>query len=72
MSTCDPDIDAMKCLFCRMPTPHRFDPSCGLPGFKEGLAVAGLMGGVTFVLEEVLLFTVLVFVKHRLPPRWQT
>lgn len=40
-------------------------------GVQAGLVAAGLLGGVTFVAEEVLLFFVLVFVKHRLPPPWQ-
>ena len=73
----------MKCLFCRMSTAHRF---LGLPvcdicrdqtydflwasGVQGLLVAAGLLGGLTFVLEEVLLFTVLVVVKHRIPPPW--
>ena len=29
------------------------------------------LGGAFFVVEEVLLFVALVFVKHRIPPPWQ-
>jgi hypothetical protein len=67
-----------------MPTPHRFLrlPLCAIcrdqlydflwaSGVQGGLVLAGLLGGLTFVLEEVLLFAVLVVVKHRLPPPWQ-
>lgn len=69
-----------RCLFCRMRNPHRFLglPVCGIcrdqlydflwvSGVQGLLVSAGVLGGVTFVLEEVLLFSVLVLVKHRLP-----
>jgi hypothetical protein len=84
MSSGSADVDTWKCLFCRMPTQHRFlgMPLCAIcrdqmydflwaSGVQAGLVAAGLLGGVTFVAEEVLLFFVLVFVKHRLPPPWQ-
>jgi hypothetical protein len=29
------------------------------------------LGALFFIVEEILLFTVLVFVKHRFPPPWQ-
>ena len=73
-----------RCLFCRMPDPHRFLglPVCAIcrdqtydflwASAVQGLLVlTGVLGGLTFVLEEVLLFTVLVLVKHRLPAPWE-
>jgi len=29
------------------------------------------LGGLVFLVEEILLFAVLVFVKHRIPPPWE-
>lgn len=37
-------------------------------GVQGLLVLVGLLGAWTFVLEEVLLFAVLVFVKHRVTP----
>jgi hypothetical protein len=54
------------CAICRDQTYDFFWAS----GIQAILVAAGLLGGVTFVLEEVLLFGVLVFVKHRIPPPW--
>ena len=63
-----------------MRNPHRFLalPVCDIcrdqlydflwASAVQGVLVAtGTLGGATFVLEEVLLFGVLVVVKHRLP-----
>jgi hypothetical protein len=36
-------------------------------GIQGSLVAAGFIGGLQFVVEEVLLFAVLVLVKHRLP-----
>lgn len=33
--------------------------------------LSGGIDGYTFVIEEVLLFIVLVIVKHRIPPPWE-
>jgi hypothetical protein len=71
------------CLFCRMPTLLRF---LGLPmcpicrdqswdflwasGVQGLLVAVGVIGGLTFLAEEVALFAVLVLIHHRLPPRW--
>lgn len=75
--------DARRCLFCRMPSVIRFFllPMCGIcrdqaydflwaSGVQGLLVVAGLLSGTTFLIEEVLLFTVLVVVKHRIQPPW--
>jgi hypothetical protein len=29
------------------------------------------LGGMVFLVQEILLFLVLIVVKHRLPPPWQ-
>jgi hypothetical protein len=39
-------------------------------GVQALLVATGVLGGVTFLIEEVLLFAVLVFVKHRVPAPW--
>ena len=36
-------------------------------GIQGSLAVVGVISGLQFAVEEVLLFGVLVVVKHRLP-----
>ncbi len=72
-----------KCLFCRMQTTYRFLrlPLCAIcrdqmydfgwaSGVQGILVLGGFLSGLTFLLEEVLLFTVLVFVKHRIPAPW--
>ena len=69
-----------RCLFCRMQTGVRLFgiPVCSICQDQvqdflwvtalQGLLVAtGLISGIQFVIEEVLLFTALVIVKHRLP-----
>ncbi len=35
------------------------------------VAFAFGLGGLFFLVEEILLFAVLVFVKHRIPPPWE-
>lgn len=37
---------------------------------QGALVVFGVIGGLTFVLEEVLPFVVLVIVMHRIRPPW--
>lgn len=69
-----------RCLFCRMHTGVRLFriPLCGIcrdqvqdfvwvSGIQGALAAAGFISGVQFAAEEMLLFAVLVVVKHRLP-----
>ena len=83
MSQDHPAPAIRRCVFCRMPTPIRFLrlPMCGIcrdqaydflwaSGVQASLVVFGLISGVTFLLEEVLLFAVLVIVKHRVHPPW--
>jgi len=36
-----------------------------------GMLSFGVISGLMFVVEEVLLFVVLVIVKHRLPAPWE-
>ncbi len=69
-----------RCLFCRMHTGVRLlrIPLCHIcrdqlqdfvwaSAIQGSLAAVGLLSGVQFLVEEVLLFGVLVLVKHRLP-----
>jgi hypothetical protein len=69
-----------RCLFCRMHTGVRLIrvPLCSIcrdqlqdfvwaSGIQGALVAVGLIGGLQFVVEELLLFGVLVLVKHRLP-----
>lgn len=73
-----------KCLFCRMNTTYRFlrlrvCAICRdqLYDFLWVSVVQGVvslvfaLGPLFFLVEEVLLFGVLIFVKHRFPPAWQ-
>ena len=68
------------CLFCRMRTGIRLFriPVCGIcrdqlqdfvwVSLIQGLLVAaGFISGLQFAVEEVLLFGILVLVKHRVP-----
>ena len=78
------DNPIARCPFCRMPTELRFVgiPACAIcrdqlydfawaSAVQAGVTLAFGLGGVFFVVEEVLLFVALVFVKHRIPPPWQ-
>jgi hypothetical protein len=73
-------VQPWHCLFCRMPTGVRLlgIPLCGIcrdqmqdfiwaSGIQGGLVAIGVLGGLQFLGEEVLLFGVLVLIKHRLP-----
>ena len=73
-----------RCVFCRMPTAYRYLKLrvCAIcrdqlhdfmwaSAVQGTLVLAGVLGGLTFVIEEVLLFVVLVLVKHRLPAPWE-
>ena len=73
-----------RCPFCRMTTELRFArmPICAIcrdqlydfawvSVVQAVVAVAFSLGGLFFLVEEVLLFAVLVFVKHRIPPPWE-
>ncbi len=73
-----------KCLFCRMNTTIRFLrlDVCAIcrdqlydflwvSGVQAFVAVAFDLGGLVFLVQEILLFLVLIIVKHRLPPPWQ-
>ncbi len=68
------------CRFCRMRTGVRLFriPVCHIcrdqvqdfvwvSGIQGALVGAGFISGLQFAVEEVLLFSVLIFVKHRLP-----
>ena len=69
-----------RCLFCRMQTGVRLFriPVCPIcrdqvqdfvwvSGIQGSLVAVGLISSLQFAVEEVLLFGVLVLVKHRLP-----
>ena len=69
-----------RCLFCRMHTGVRLFgiPVCGIcrdqvqdfvwvSAAQGTLVAAGFLSGLQFLTEEILLFAVLVLVKHRLP-----
>ncbi len=73
-----------RCFVCRMSTTLRFlrlnvceicrdqiyDFLWG-SGVQALVTLAFNLGGMVFLVQEVLLFSVLVVVKHRLPPPWQ-
>ncbi len=76
--------DHTKCPFCRMPSMSRFlrIPVCAIcrdqlydflwaSAVQAVVVVAFQLGGFVFVVEEVLLFSVLVLVKHRVTPPWE-
>lgn len=69
-----------RCLFCRMRTGVSLFriPVCGIcrdqvqdfvwvSAIQASLVMVGFIGGLQFAVEEVLLFGILVLVKHRLP-----
>ncbi len=73
-----------KCLFCHMSTTLRFlrlnvceicrDQVCDflwVSAVQALVVVVFALGPLFFVVEEVLLFGVLIFVKHKFPPPWQ-
>ncbi len=73
-----------RCPFCRMPTELRFAriPACAIcrdqlydfmwvSAVQAFVAVALGLGVLFFLIEEILLFAVLVFVRHRIPPPWE-
>lgn len=77
-------LEATRCVFCRMPTPDRFlrlpmCPICRDQSYDFLLVsgvqvlmvpIVGLSGG-QFMIQELLMFVVLIFVKHRITPPWQ-
>lgn len=78
--TQDTQLRPWRCLFCRMQTGVRlFRMSvCSIcqdqvqdflwvSVLQGALVATGFITGLQFVVEEVLLFAVLVIVKHRLP-----
>ena len=80
----DAPDSALRCRFCRMSTTIRFLrlPMCSIcrdqfydflwaSGVQAVVALAFRLGGLVFLVEEVLLFSVLVLVKHRIPSPWE-
>ena len=74
---------ATHCVFCRMSTPDRFlgllmcticrDPSYDfllVSGVQVLMAPIIGISGRQFMAQEVLMFVVLIFVKHRITPPW--
>jgi hypothetical protein len=73
-----------RCVFCRMPTPDRFlhVPMCPICRDQsyDFLLVSGVqvlmapivgISGLQFLSQELLMFFVLIFVKHRITPPWE-
>lgn len=73
-----------KCPFCRMQAEGRLlrIPVCRIcrdqlydffwaSGVQAAVTLAFQLGGLVFLVEEVLLFSVLVLVKHRITPPWE-
>lgn len=73
-----------KCPFCRMQADGRFLrlPVCHIcrdqlydflwaSGVQASVTLWFDLGGVVFLVEEILLFAVLVLVKHRITPPWE-
>ena len=76
-----PDEPTAKCPFCRMQTKRRLFrlPICSIcldqsndfvwvSAVQLVLLATGIISGWFFVAEELLLFFVLIAIKHRLPP----
>ncbi len=74
------ETEPWRCLFCRMRTGIRLFriPVCGICRdqvqdfvwvslIQGALVAAGFISGLQFAVEEVLLFGILVLVKHRVP-----
>lgn len=75
--------NSVRCPFCWMPTRFRWlgIPLCNIcrdqlydfmwvTVVQIVLWLAGVIDGYLFVMEEVLLFSVLVLIKHRIKPPW--
>ena len=73
-----------RCVFCRMSTTLRFlrlnvceicrdqvYDFLWVSAVQALVSVVFALGILFFLVEEVLLFGVLIFVKHRFPPPWQ-
>lgn len=73
-----------RCVFCRMSTTLRFlrlnvceicrdqvYDFLWVSAVQALVSVVFALGVLFFLVEEVLLFGVLIFVKHRFPPPWQ-
>jgi hypothetical protein len=74
------EIQPWHCLFCRMQTGVKLFqiPVCAIcrdqlqdfilvSGILGALVGAGFISGLQFAVEEILIFGVLVLVKHRVP-----
>ena len=77
------NVGNFRCWFCRMPDPHRWlgIPVCficrdQLYDFfwvslvQTAIWLFGGIDGLFFVIDEFLLFFVLIVVKHRVPAPW--
>ena len=78
------DVTGFRCLFCRMNTSFKLlrVPLCDIcrdqiydfvwvTFVQLAILLLGGISGYTFLLEEILLFVVLVIVRHKVPPPWQ-
>lgn len=73
-----------RCLFCRMNTTLRFlrlhvceicrdqlYDFLWVSGVQALVTLVFNLGGMVFLVQEILLFLVLIVVKHLIPPPWQ-
>ena len=73
-----------RCVFCRMNTTLQFlrlsvceicrdqlYDFLWVSGVQALVTLAFDLGGIVFLVQEILLFLVLIVVKHRFPPPWQ-
>ena len=73
-----------RCVFCRMSTTLRFlrlnvceicrdqvYDFLWVSGVQALVTLAFDLCGMVFLVQEILLFLVLIVVKHRFPPPWQ-
>jgi len=73
----------LRCWFCRMRNPHRWlgfrvcticrDQLYDFMWVSLVQTIVWMLGGISgwfFIIDEILLFIVLVIVKHRIPLPW--
>lgn len=78
-------LNRKRCVFCWMHTDLNWLhlPLCPIcrdqlydfvwvSGVQVALFLTGGINGLFFLMEEVLLFTALVLIKHRIKPPWET
>jgi len=84
MDNASPNSHTSKCPFCRMQSESRLMniPVCAIcrdqlydfawvSGVQAVVTLLFNLGGIVFIVQEILLFAVLIFVKHRFTPPWE-